>query len=244
MPANVEDGCTVEKRKSVPDGVHLTPEGLGTFIALYYGLVKEVDDWVGRILDALERGGYRDNTLVIFVSDHGELMGNHGTFSKTKMFEESMRIPLIMRCPGVIPSGLRCSAPVSGVDLAPTILGLAGVPVPGTCHGRSLRLLFTPDGAWDREYAFCEYRDTAAIRSGSWKLVLNPSGSANLKERAFLYDLRNDPQEMANLLSANHRDSTSIELGLGLKRRIIDIMQDLGIVDHRIDIYHRLDLCT
>ena len=71
LPTNAEDGCEIGKPKCIPDFVPLTLEGPGTFIAIYYGLIKEVDNWTGRILDALERNGLAENTLVVFTSDLG-----------------------------------------------------------------------------------------------------------------------------------------------------------------------------
>ena len=108
-------------------------------MALYYALVSELDHWIGRLLDTLDRTGLASSTLLVFTADHGELMGEHRTFSKCMFFEGSLRVPLLMRLPASFPEGIVVDAPASGVDLAPTILDFAGVPPLEQFHGRTLR---------------------------------------------------------------------------------------------------------
>lgn len=202
MPKNMYGVFAPQRRRGrpapIPESIPPSEDGLGQFIALYYALVKEVDDWVGRILDALDEAGLTDNTLVAFTADHGELMGSHNSLGKGQFFEEAFRVPLIFRYPGVVPESQRVDAPASGVDVAPTILDYCGVEPLPQFHGSSLRGVME-GGEPDDRYAYGEYREgkryQRCLRSTAWKYVDRP-GKQNL-----LFDLRSDPYEMHNLLA-------------------------------------------
>jgi len=189
LPANVNH--TFERNPPIPDAIPADATGLGEFASLYYGLVKEVDDWVGRLLTALDETGMADNTLVVFTADHGELMGSHRTVSKSKFYEESLRVPLIMRYPKEIPAGRESRAPASGADIAPTILDYCGVAPLEQFRGRSLRQAVDEKPSGD-SYAYSELGARRCLRSVDWKYVTGPAGPQ-------LFDLRNDPHEMRNL---------------------------------------------
>ncbi|MCK4282674.1 MAG: sulfatase-like hydrolase/transferase, partial [Candidatus Brocadiae bacterium] len=121
-------------------GCHnLTDRRLRLIRAAYYGMVAMIDDNVARLLDALRAKGVEENTVVVFVSDHGEFLGDHGFVLKGPMHYESvLRVPFILRCPALIPAG-HCVEGLAGlIDLFPTILELAGVPVPDGTQGQSL----------------------------------------------------------------------------------------------------------
>jgi arylsulfatase A-like enzyme len=106
--------------------------------ARYWGMCGLVDTHVGRILAALDESGARDNTILVFTTDHGDLMGSHGMMGKGCMFDESARVPMLLQLPGQR-NPRRIAAPVSHVDLVPTLLDLLGRPVPEGMHGESLR---------------------------------------------------------------------------------------------------------
>ncbi len=112
--------------------------GWRDLISWYWGLVSLVDTHVGRVLDTLRECGLDERTIVVFTSDHGDLMAGHRLLGKGHMFEESSRVPLLVRRPGQT-EGRRVAGPVSQIDLVPTLLDLMGRPVPGHLHGRSLR---------------------------------------------------------------------------------------------------------
>ena len=219
MPPNVTH--SLEENPPIPGAIPADASGLGQFMALYYGLVKEVDVWVGKLLDALEQAGCADNTLVIFTADHGEMLGSHRTFSKKNFYDEAMRVPLIFRYPKTIPAGKRISGAAIGVDVGPTILDYCRVPPLKKCHGRSLRDAIEGRTA-PVEYAFGETLFWHCIRSSNWKYVAPLAANP---ER--LFDLRNDPHEMRDLLSdkplssrvVKTRDQLQDMLELELKRR-------------------------
>ena len=106
-------------------------------IANYWGLCSLVDTHVGTILDTLDECGLRDDTIVVYTSDHGDMMGSHGLLAKCVMFEEAVRVPLLVRRPGQT-HGRRIAGPVSQIDLVPTLLDLMGQPVPDHLQGESL----------------------------------------------------------------------------------------------------------
>jgi arylsulfatase A-like enzyme len=241
MPDNVQDDLKVKRRKCVPDALPLTPEGLGTYISLYYGLVKEVDDWVGRILDRLEQCGLADRTLILFTSDHGELMGSHGTVSKMEMFEEAIRVPLIMSLPGVIPENQRLDVPVSGADIMPTILDFAGLEVPGNVHGRSVKGIITGKEENARDFALCELGFMKAIRSKDWKLILNPRLNGNINEPYQLYHLKEDKGEQRNLLSDRNRTDQYLKVANELKAEMLGMLKGMNAPDDVVAIYESID---
>lgn len=162
--------------------------------AAYYGLVSFLDHNVGQVLAALERSGSADNTLVVYTSDHGELLGNHGFWTKQTMHEESAGVPLVLAGPGVAAGAVR-EDPVSLIDLHPTILEAAGIePAPeDPPHGRSLM------GAGDDRHVISEFHDGGSptgffmVRWGPWKLVYYVGAPPQL------FDLANDPHEMTDL---------------------------------------------
>ncbi|MDR2466060.1 MAG: sulfatase [Prevotellaceae bacterium] len=179
----------------------------------YLRCIKTIDDEVGRLLDWLEREGLRENTMVVYTSDQGFYMGEHGWFDKRFMYEESFGTPLIVSYPGVVRHGV-CNALVQNLDFAPTYLAVAGVSKPEAMSGRSLEPLF--DGAvpddW-REYLYYHYYDYPAIhrvrrhegvRDKRYKLI-RFYGRGFGKEAgcdadcAELYDLESDPSEMNNV---------------------------------------------
>ena len=187
----------------------------------YYGMVREVDDWVGRILDRLDTHGLAGKTLVIFTSDHGEMLGDHGMHSKMVLYEGSARIPLLMRLPGAIRGGSIVKAPVSHVDLFATILDYLSMPACKS-DGRSLRPLI--DGKGDGGIAFCVSQWRAGsgpnfmIRTRRWKLIVSYNPKSQTVDA--LYDLDADPHEMNNLIGKNPDRKKHLPQAEKLKARL------------------------
>jgi len=173
------------------------PEGIREYVAIYHGMVKYIDDQVGRVLQKLDDLGLADNTLVIFTSDHGDMVGAHGCIGKsiTGFYDDLVRIPLAMRLPGRIRPGTVVDEAVSQIDLMPTILDYLDQPAPDKTHGRSMRPLIEGKKVPWRDYAFCQRADRLRmLRTRRWKYVCDVPG----RLRA-LYDLANDPHEDRNL---------------------------------------------
>ena len=172
--------------------------------AKYWAMIEQIDTHVGRMLDALERSGQADNTVVIFTSDHGETCGDHGLLLKGCRFYESLiHVPLIVSWPGRFGEGVRTDALVELTDLAPTLLELAGLAVPDDMQGRSLLPVLEGRSAKHREFVRSEfYRAVATVQSFAtmvrterFKQVLY-HGHGGLGE---LFDLETDPGEFDNL---------------------------------------------
>ena len=175
-----------------------------TLIGAYYAMIKLIDDQVGRLLDALEETGQRDNTLVIFMSDHGEMLGDHGLIQKgCRFYEGLVRVPLILSWPGRISAGVQSDALVELMDVTPMLLELGNVDVPEHMQGRSLLPLLTGSGNIHRDFVRCEYYHALDLpgvahatmyRDRRYKLVVYHGHG--LGE---LYDLQEDPGEFCNL---------------------------------------------
>ncbi|HEV2125198.1 MAG TPA: sulfatase-like hydrolase/transferase [Chloroflexota bacterium] len=181
-----------------------TPEQLHRLRAHYLANVTMIDEQVGLLLQALEAQGYLEDAVVIFTSDHGDCLGDHGQIQKWTMHDEITRVPMIVWSPRRFGGGRRVDTLWQQMDLAPAIMGLAGVPVPETWEAISLApALYGTAGAGGRERVFCEQAGDnvltgtdlmTMVRTRDWKLVHyleQPDGE--------LYDLRLDPGEHKNL---------------------------------------------
>ncbi len=169
--------------------------------AVYFAMIAEIDEHLGRLLTRLDDLGLARNTLVVFTADHGEMGGSHGLVSKMVFYEEAVHVPMLMRLPGVIQPGTVVQPPVSGLDLFATVLDYLGVPAPAR-DGDSLRPLIEGRGHAGPDYRVAEWATRNVpnymVRTVDWKLMMPDSPQS--KGIDALYDLRNDPYEMRNLL--------------------------------------------
>jgi len=178
---------------------HLHEESeLRRSLACYYGMVSLIDQEIGRILDTLDRLGLAENTLVVFSTDHGHLLGQHGLIAKGAFhYEDLIRVPMIARWPGHIPAGSVSTALQSQIDYAPTFLAAAGIPIPGLMQGNN-RLADWARGA-GRDWALVENRHnptTVHLRT----LVTDRFKLTVYRDHDYgeLFDLQNDPGELHN----------------------------------------------
>lgn len=178
------------------------PEQIKYFVSEYYALVKEVDDWVEEILDKLDELDLTENTLVVFTSDHGEMLGSHGLRGKFNFYEESSHVPMMLRFPGRIKPGKVVNSPVSNMSLFATILDYMDMPT-APSDGKSLRE-FIENGDDKEAYIVTEWlsnlttKPSHMVLKDGWKLM-RPHTTGE-KVKAALYDLNTDPYEMNNLL--------------------------------------------
>jgi arylsulfatase A-like enzyme len=171
----------------------------------YFRTLAAVDDNVGRLLKALDDLHLAESTVVVYTSDNGFYLGEHGLGDKRSAYEESIRIPLLVRAPSLAARGKVIDEMVLNIDLAPTFLDLAGVPVPAEMQGRSWKPLLAGEPAQWRKAFFYEYFLEAgmgpptvlAVRAEAAKLIKYP-GHGDWTE---LFDLKADPYEMKNLFS-------------------------------------------
>jgi arylsulfatase A-like enzyme len=172
----------------------LTRDDFEYLESLYDGEIRHTDTVIGRMLSKLEAEGILDNTVVIVTADHGEEFGEHGgLLHGGKLFEELLRVPLIMAGRGV-PRGVTNPNLVSLIDIAPTMLSLAGLPVPPEMEGRDL-LDTARDVPWLSQRIFAQYGDRLyCVRAPRWKLIQRPA-----HDTVKLFDLHRDPGERSNV---------------------------------------------
>jgi arylsulfatase A-like enzyme len=185
--------------------------------AAYYGLVTQIDYTIGRVLGALQETGLYGETLILFTSDHGELLGDHDAGGKCYFYEGSAHVPFILRAPrswGPRGHGLQCSAPVTLADVLPTLVDAAGGRAPATADGVSLLPLLEEGAEPPRKYVVgvggANVRQVA-ITDGRWKYLWFPQGG-----REQLFDLAADPYEQTD-----QADSAPME-GDRLRRALIE----------------------
>jgi choline-sulfatase len=234
----------------------LKPDEKQGIAAAYYTSVEFLDREVGRLLAALESSGHAQNTLVIYTADHGYLLGQHGRFEKHCSYEEAIRAPLLIRCPGPKRVGGTTTALVELVDLFPTVLDLCGVKIPANVQGKSLTPLLTGQATRHRTEIFVEYapNDEAAVRDERWKLVFERGQRHRadgydpelplLGRTIRLYDLQADPAEMHNVAGLPE-NASRVRHMLGL---LADHLQATAreprLVPKTVDPMEILDFCV
>jgi arylsulfatase A-like enzyme len=195
-----------------------TPEVVRKHLTDYYGVITHLDTEIGRILGALRESGEFDRTLIVFSSDHGLAVGSHGLFGKQNLYEDGMKVPLILSGPGV-PKG-SSEALVYLQDLFPTVCALAGLPVPAGLDGKSLAPVIRGEAPSVRDAVFLAYRSVQrAVRQGDWKLIRYPQ--INVTQ---LFNLRDDPAETNDLVS-DPRQAGRVEAMMG---RLRQLQQEAG----------------
>ena len=205
----------------VPDGLDLAAQkawNYQSFIKNYLRCVAAIDDNVGHLLDYLDEAGLAEDTIVIYTADHGFFLGDHGWYDKRFMYEQSIRIPFLIRYPRAIAPGTVSDKMVLNVDFAPTLLDYAGLPIPDDMQGRSIRRLIEGNVPADwrtsmyyRYWMHLAHFNISAhygVRTERYKLIyyygqaLGSAGAID-EPRASeweLFDLEQDPQEMKQRL--------------------------------------------
>ncbi len=211
----------------------LTPDEVKGIQASYFTSVSFLDHQIGRVLDALDASGLAEDTIVVYFGDHGYMLGQHGRFEKHCCFEPAIRVPLIFRWPGHLPSDRRVSEMAELVDVLPTLLDLSRQPMPPHLHGQSLKgLLLGEPGAKGREVVVSEYleNEEAMARSSQYKLVVG-SGARHRRDGyetgrplpgpyERLYDLEVDPDETSDLRNRPELEPVVAELRRKLLQRL------------------------
>ncbi len=210
-------------------------------IQAYYASIMFADAQVGRILDALESNGLSQNTVVLFTSDHGYHMGEHGHWQKTTLFENAARVPLIIAGPGVSEKGKTCTTPVEMVDFYPTLTELCGLDAPEHVSGVSLvpalRDVASPLRSRTgevRDSAFTQYEAGYSLRTTRYRYT---EWGVNGSEGAELYDHESDPAELHNLARLDSTKATVAELAEKLRARVASAnAKPTGVVQNMVDL--------
>ncbi len=221
---------------------HISPESYDGLVvkACYYAMIELIDYQLGRIIEVLKQTGQYEKTIIIFHSDHGELLGDHGLIYKgCRFFEGLVHVPLIMAWPGHFQSGLRSNALVELVDLPETILEAAGLEVPYFMQGKSLMPILTgrADPGLHKPHVVSEYNDAlgglnathgSMYFDGRYKII-----AYHGQEIGEIYDLKNDPGEFENLwdnpaykdlkllLLKKHFDAMMLTSSAGIERTAV-----------------------
>ncbi|QIP13574.1 sulfatase [Spirosoma aureum] len=203
--------------------------GFNDFYRQYCETLMGVDDSVGRVLKWLEANNQLENTLIVYMGDNGFSFGEHGLIDKRHMYEESMRVPLLIRCTDIIKPGTKLDQVIQNVDIAPTLMAYAGLAKPAQMQGNSfLPLLKGQTIPW-RDRAFYEYYWEAdfpqtptmfGVRTGRYKYIFN-HGVWDANE---LYDLQSDPQEVNNLI----RSSEHQKIAQDMRNQVFDWLESTG----------------
>ncbi len=192
------------------------------FMRHFFGTLKSQDDNVGLLLDFLDKNGLADNTIVVFTGDHGFFLGDHGWFDKRFMYEQALRVPWMIRYPGMTQPGTTSDEWVQSIDNAPTILDMVGIEVPTDMQGKSLLPIFKGENAERRRSMYYHYYEFQAphwvvphygIRTERYKLI----NYYTINEWE-MFDIEKDPDEMDNLM---------IEAGYEVRSEYEDVFKDL-----------------
>lgn len=222
LPSNAQNYHAAEGKPAWLEESYSTWHGLGgplygqkdygKFVRAYLGCIASVDDSVGLLYQTLQETGQLDNTVLVFTSDNGFVLGEHGRTDKRTAYEESLRVPLLVRYPPAIRPGTVVRPMVLSLDLAPSLLDLCGAAPLPEADGRSWKPLLAGDSAGWRTAFFYQYNYEAqfpytpnvrALRTERWKYIHYPHGDGGPdRYPAELYDLQEDPLEMHNLIAA------------------------------------------
>jgi N-acetylglucosamine-6-sulfatase len=237
----------VRKQRHSWHGVDYMYHGTIPFDQFYHRYLETllaVDDNIGRVIDWVNQNGLAENTMVVYMGDNGFSFGEHGLIDKRHAYEESMRVPLLVWAPGMVKPRSVVEQVIMNVDIAPTVLELAGVNKPTQMQGSSFAPILRGQNIPWRNRVFYEYYwesaypqtpTTFAVRSDRYKYIYY-NGVWDINE---LFDLENDPYEMNNLI----RDNNYRKIGLELKNDLFKWLSETGglqiplkrTINHRID---------
>lgn len=233
------------------DGMYNKDVHFDDFTKRYTETMRAVDDSVGRVVEALKAKGLLESTLLVFTSDNGFMFGEHGLIDKRTMYETSIRVPLIVHCPDLVPGGQTREEMVLNLDFAPTFLEAAGLPVPDSMQGQSFLPLLEGKGTdwrtsflyeyyWERSFA--QTPTVTGVRTDKYKLMRYHG----VWDKYELYDMEDDPEERNNLLGDylvgtesgtldNHiRRTAPKELGdlfTDLNKQLLALLEETGSLD-------------
>lgn len=196
------DSDYIDNHKNLPGGPPRSPEMMQEFIRAFYATISHLDFQIGQLIEQMEAKGLMENTMIIFLSDNGYFLGNHGLGNKLTMHEESVKVPFFVYWDGLKNPSTVTDALISSIDIFPTILELAGMDVPEQIQGVSLNPLMTGSSNQIRDYVVSESVGVRGylgeghrmVVSGEWKYMLSGVGDEAL------FNLESDPYELDNLI--------------------------------------------
>jgi len=198
------------------------------WLRAYYAMTANLDWNFGRLLKAIDDAGIRDNTIVVFTSDHGEMMGAQGRRAKNIFYEEAVRVPFVMRWPGRIPAGTASDACLNTPDIMPTLLGLAGLPIPAKVEGADLSHCAFGKPGPEPDAAFMQNTGACAIWEDGyeWRALRSKQHTYAIyrKDRKeLLFDNLKDPYQLQNLAASPGQEETLNRFRALLKTRMQEL---------------------
>jgi arylsulfatase A-like enzyme len=248
-----------EDRRDIPEAAlasqkreqnEMTDEVRQEVLQAYYASISFMDAQVGKVVASLDRLGLAENTVIVFTSDHGYHMGEHGLYQKMSLFEESSRVPLLIVAPGVTKAGTVAKAPISQVDLFPTLAELCGVTAPANLQGQSLVPILKDTAQKGRGWALTQVSRGGGQRAAKKQAAKDTAKSANTAGQFFgytlrterwrytewdngekgreLYDHESDPRELSNLADSPDHAKTVAELKTTLQQAVAKTLPPSG----------------
>ncbi len=216
LATDLDDVPPAGVKMAKPDGDHrkvVAADQWKKAVQAYLACITFTDAMIGTVLDALDKSAYRDNTVVVLWSDHGWSLGEKQHWRKFALWEETTRVTLAVRAPGVTQAGGSCGRTVNLLDLYPTLTDLCGLPPKAGQEGASLvPLLKNPAAAWDRPAITTHGKDNHAVRTERWRYIHYADGGEEL------YDHDADPREWKNLAADPAHAATKKELAAHLPK--------------------------
>lgn len=225
----IYDPSTLRANPNVPDDLR---DSARHMLAGYYAHCTALDDAMGELLNALEREGLSDNTIVIFTSDHGDMLLSHGMMKKQRPWDESLRVPMLLRYPTrVVPQSI--DQPINTPDILPTLLGLSGIPIPPSVEGSDLSSALKGEEAYPKEAALIQ----APVPFHQWKFQYGGKEYRAIRTERYtyardrkgpwlLYDDRQDPYQLDNLVNKEAYDSLQRALEETLQAKLAAVDDD------------------
>jgi arylsulfatase A-like enzyme len=226
IPNDLDDIPGAGVKMARPQGDHAAILKSGRWkeaVQAYLAAIAYTDMNIGRLLDALDKSAYRDNTIIVFWGDHGWHLGEKDHWRKFALWEEATRAPLIWVAPGVTRPGSVCERTVDFLNIYPTLCELCGIAIPKQIEGVSLKpLLADPQAAWDRPALTTHGYQNHAIRTEKWRYIRYADGSEEL------YDHMKDPYEWANLARKPELEDVKRQLAQHLPKANKPAPKDAG----------------
>jgi arylsulfatase A-like enzyme len=213
-------------------GAFQNPSTFRIFVARYYEMVKEIDDKLGEILKKLDESGLTNNTMIVFCADHGEMLGSHGMNSKNNFYDESARVPVIIRYPAKIAAGKRIAVPINNIDLRPTIEDYLNLPT-YKCDGKSLRPFIEDTyNKADTYFAVSEwYNDKIPgfmVRTENHKLMIAHTAESKNTAIDGFYNMKTDSLEQVNIIKLAPVPTTEMTKAQELKVLLVKWLKNVN----------------
>jgi len=227
--SNDENPYTKKRRPKIGEGK------LRQILSAYLGLVAQIDHAIGTLIDGLEQRGQLDNTVIIYASDHGDYAGEHGLYGKDTgiSYRSICRVPMILRYPSKVSSGVERDALVESVDVFPTLCDLSELPIPNTVQGRSMLPILGDVPKAIRDTAITENCYRKAITDGRYRFVANL-----VDETDELYDNQSDPWELKNLINDSDYNDIAYQLQRKLINRLSIARRPITILEREASNWH------